>query len=145
MISLCLIPLVFASYTHTIQTATHHSADIGGASAEVQTCRDGFGGRVAFNDQFVQVGPQYGYTIPLGDDWSITLNIHGGLGYSNTHHPLSGVRQVTKWNGGASVAVNVDRYSVKCGFDHMSNGRGYDPTNTGQDLISCGVGVMLWK
>jgi len=143
MTSLCFIPLVFVGYTHTIQTAMHHSADIGGPSAEFQTCRDGFGGRVAFNDQYVQAGPQFGWTVPLGDDWSITMNVHGGLGWSNTHHPLSGVRQVTKWNGGASVAVNVDRYSLKIGFDHMSNGKGVSPVNVGQDLASMGVGYSF--
>lgn len=145
MLGLCLIPLVFASYTHTIQTSWHTSADIGGPGAEIQTCRDGLGGRVAFNAEFVQAGIQYGYTILLTAVLSITLNIHGGLGYSNTHHPRSGVRQVTLYNGGASVAVNLDRYSVKCGYDHLSNGSGTNAANVGQDLVSCGFGIQLWR
>jgi hypothetical protein len=143
MTSLCLIPLVFASYTHSIQTSWHHSANIGGPSAEFQTCRDGLGARLAFNEHFVQAGPQWGWTIPFGDDWSVTLNVHGGLGYSNTHHPLSGVRQVTKFNGGLSVSLNVDRYSVKVGYDHLSNGKGVSPVNVGQDLASIGVGYSF--
>lgn len=140
MLGLCLIPVAFALYTHTLQFPHHHSDDIGGLSAEVQTCRDGLGGRVAFNDQFVQMGPQFGYTIPLGDDWSITLNVHGGLGYSNTFHPLSRVRQVTTINVGASVSLNLAHYSLKFGMDHMSNGSGFNPTNVGQDMLSIGIG-----
>ena len=139
----CLAPFILAGYAGTIQTDWHTSADISGPYAEVQTCKDGFGARVAFGEKFVQVGPQFGYTIPLGDDWSITLQAHGGMGYSNTHHPNTGVRQVTKWNGGLAVLLNVDRYSVKIGYDHSSNGRGLDPTNAGQDQWSVGVGYSF--
>ena len=139
----CLAPFILAGYAGTIQTDWHTSADISGPYAEVQTCKDGLGGRVAFGAEWVQVGPQYGYTVPLGDDWSITLQAHGGMGYSNTHHPVSGVRQITKWNGGLAVLLSVDRYSVKVGYDHSSNGRGLDPTNAGQDQWSVGVGYSF--
>ena len=143
MLRLCLAPLLIAGYAHTIQLPHHHSADIGGAYVEAQTCKDGLGARVALNSEFFQAGPQYGFTVPLGDDWALTFQVHGGLGYSNTHHPISGVRQVTLYNGGVAVLLSVDRYSVKVGYDHLSNGRGYDLMNTGQDLLTSGVGYSF--
>lgn len=141
---ICFLPVLAILYVHSIQTPWHYSVPLDGVSAEVQTCRDGFGARLAFSEQFVQAGPQYGYTIPLDDRWSVTFNVHGGLGYSNTVFPLSGRRQITLYNGGASLSLNRDRYSVKCGYDHMSNGTGGNDFNAGQDLISCGAGVKLW-
>ena len=143
MFELCMIPMLFLSYTATIQTSWHTSADIGGPSAEFQTCRDGLGGRVAFNDQFVQAGPQYGYTWQISGPWSVTANIHGGYGGSNTVHPRTGVRQITTLNVGASVSLNLDRYSLKLGADHMSNGSGLNPANVGQDMITVGFGISL--
>lgn len=139
----CLAPLILAGYAHTVETPWHHSEAISGPYVEVQSCREGIGARVAVGAEWVQAGPQAGYTIPLGDDWALTLQAHGGLGYSNTHHPLSGVRQVTKWNGGLAVLLSVDRYTVKVGWDHMSNGRGADPTNTGQELVTVGFGMTF--
>lgn len=139
----CLAPLILAGYAGTIQTDWHTSSDISGPYVEAQTCTDGFGARLAFSEKWVQVGPQFGYTILLSDDWSITFQAHGGLGYSNTHHPDTGIRQITKWNGGLAVLLSIDRYSVKVGYDHMSNGRGIDPTNAGQDQWSVGVGYSF--
>lgn len=143
MMPFCIAPIVLLGYTATIQTSWHRSADISGPSAEIQTCKQGIGLRMAFGERFVQLGPQLGITVPLGDDWSVTLQAHGGLGYSNTHHPDTGIRQVTKWNGGLAVLLSVDRYSVKVGYDHSSNGRGLDPTNAGQDQWSIGVGYSF--
>lgn len=141
MTLLCLAPLILAGYAGTIQTSWHTSADISGPYAEVQTCKQGFGLRAAGSSEWVQFGPQFGYEQRLGDDWAITLQAHGGLGYSNTHHPMTGVRQVTKWNGGLSLILSVDRYHAKVGYDHMSNGSGLNPANVGQDLWSTGIGV----
>ena len=140
---LCLAPLLLLGYAHTIETSWHHSASLSGAYVEVQTCKDGLGARVAFSSDWVQLGPQFGYTWMLGDDWSMTAQAHGGIGYSNTFHPLTDVRQVTKWNGGIGLLLNVDRYSLKIGYDHMSNGRGYAPTNAGQDMWTIGVGLSF--
>lgn len=144
MISLfCLAPLALAGYVGIVQTPTHHSEDIGGAYTEFQSCKEGFGARLAFGAEWVQAGPQFGYTIPFGDDWALTIQGHGGLGYSNSHHPITGVRQVTKFDGGVTIILSVDRYLLKVGYDHMSNGRGYDPTNSGQEMISGAVGVVV--
>lgn len=143
MIPLCVAPLLLLGYSATIQTDWHTSKDISGPYAEAQTCQDGFGARLAFGAEWVQVGPQFGYTVPLGDDWIVTFQAHGGLGYSNTHHPHTGIRQVTKFNGGVAIILSVDRYSVKAGYDHMSNGRGTDPTNAGQDMWTMGVGYSF--
>lgn len=143
MFALCLAPVVFALYTHNVQTSWHTSADIGGPSAEVQSCRDGLGGRLAFSDQFVMAGVQYGYAFALTALLSMTLNIHGGYGGSTTIHPKSGIRQITTFNGGLGVSLNLDRYSLKVGYDHLSNGSGSNPANIGQDLISMGVGISL--
>lgn len=137
---LCFAPLVLAGYAGTIQTSWHTSADISGPYAEIQSCKDGLGLRLAAGEKWVQVGPQLGYTVKLGGPWSITGQAFGGLGYSNTHHPVTGIRQVTKWNGGLAVMLNYGAWSVRGAYSHSSNGRGIDPTNHGQDqyLISAG-------
>lgn len=140
MTTLCLAPLVLLGYSHTIQTSWHSSASISGPYAEIQTCKEGIGGRLAVGTEWVQIGPQYGISWPINKMWTITGQVHGGLGYSNTIHPDSGVRQVTKFNGGISFLIHYDRYSIKVGFDHMSNGRGIDPTNHGVDMVSMGIG-----
>lgn len=139
----CLAPFILAGYAGSIQTDWHHSADISGPYAEIQTCKDGFGARLAFGAEWVQVGPQMGMTWPIGGAWSFTARINGGLGYSNTHHPTTRVRQVTTLNAGASVSLNYARYSLVVSYQHMSNGRGIDPTNAGQDQWSVGVGYSF--
>lgn len=143
MFGLCLIPLIIMGYTQTIQTEWHTSKDISGPSIEVQTCARGLGARVAGGQEWVQIGPQYGYTWPINEMWAITGQVHGGLGYSNTFHPDTRVRQVTKWNGGLDILVHYGRYSMKVGYDHNSNGRGVDPTNHGIDQISVGMGYTF--
>lgn len=143
MFGLCLAPLLILGYSHIIQTSWHHSSNISAPYAEVQTCKEGLGGRIAFSGEWVQVGPQYGISWPLGQMWSITGQFHGGMGYSNIMHPDSGVRQVTKWNGGVKVLISNQRYVFAIGYDHMSNGRGLDPTNHGQDMVSIGVGYTF--
>lgn len=143
MTLLCSTLLVVAGYAGSITTDWHHAQDLSGVFVEVQTCKAGFGLRAAASTEWVQVGPQFGYTVFGSQDWSVTLQAHGGLGYSNTHHPQTGIRQVTKWNGGLAVVVGYDRVHVKLGYDHMSNGRGVDPTNAGQDFWSVGVGLTF--
>ena len=138
MTLLCLAPLVLLGYSHTVQTSWHTSQDISGPVVEVQTCKDGLGARLAYGKEWVQVGPQYGLSFDVGQNWHITGQVHGGLGYSNTFHPDSHVRQVTKWNGGVSFMIQYQRVGVKVGYDHMSNGRGKDPTNHGQEMVSIG-------
>lgn len=143
MFRMCLIPLLIVGYVHTVQTEWHTSPDLSGAHVEAQTCEKGLGARLAFSTEWVQLGPQYGISWLLGQSWRITGQIHGGMGYSNQIHHDTGVRQVTKWNGGVSFLIHYDSYVVKIGYDHMSNGRGLDPTNHGQDMVSVGVGYTF--
>jgi len=143
MLGLCLAPIIMLGYASTIQTSWHTSKDISGPYAEIQSCATGLGGRVAFGEEWVQVGPQYGLAIELPKGWSILTQAHGGLGYSNTHHPESGIRQVTKWNGGLSLMLSNGNYVLKGGYDHMSNGRGIDPTNHGQDMWTIAAGYRF--
>ena len=143
MLGMCLAPLILVGYASSIETSWHHSHDISGPYMEAQTCISGLGGRVAFGEHWVQVGPQYGMLVTLPSGWGIVAQAHGGLGYSNTHHPETGVRQVTKWNGGLELLLTKDRYVLKGGYDHMSNGRGVDPTNSGQDMWSVAVGYSF--
>lgn len=138
MTLLCLAPIVLLGYSHTIQTSWHTSQDISGPMVEIQSCKEGVGGRLAYSKEWVQVGPQYGLSFSIGQNWSITGQVHGGLGYSNTIHPDSHIRQVTKWNGGVSLMIQYTSYGIKLGYDHMSNGKGLDPTNHGQDMITLG-------
>lgn len=136
----CLTPLLFLGYAQTIQTDWHSSKDISNPYIEAQTCKDGLGARIAGASEWIQIGSQYGISWPISQSWSITGQIHGGWGYSNTIHPHSGVRQVTKWNGGVSFMIQYERCSIKVGYDHMSNGRGIDPTNHGVDMMTVGGG-----
>lgn len=139
----CLLPLILIGYVGTIQTSWHTSADISGPYAEVQTCKDGLALRGAVGNQWVQVGPQYGYSATLPYGLALTGQIHGGLGYSNTIHPVSNIRQITTLNLGFSVLISKERYYLKGGYDHMSNGRGIDPTNAGQDFWSIAGGLTF--
>lgn len=139
----CLAPLLFLGYAQTIQTDWHTSKNISAPYVEAQTCQEGLGARIAGSYEWVQIGPQYGFTLPISQSWSIIGQIHGGWGYSNTIHPETGVRQVTKWNGGVSFMVQYHHISWKIGYDHMSNGRGSDPTNHGQDMITTGIGYTF--
>lgn len=145
MLSLCLMPLLIVGYGHTIQTSWHTSKDISGPYMELQTCREGLGGRLAYGEEWVQLGPQYGFSMELYQNWSITAQVHGGLGYSNTLHPSRGhLRQVTKWNGGLSLILSNGHVVLKGGYDHMSNGQGLSPTNHGQDMITIGGGYVFY-
>ena len=140
---MCLAPLIMVGFLQTIQTSWHSSKDISGPMAEVQTCKEGLGARIAFSPEMVQIGPSWGISWPLGQMWTFTGSFHGGLGYSNTIHPDTGVRQVTKWNGGVSFLIQYDKYVGKVGYDHMSNGRGLDPTNHGVDMMSYMMGYVF--
>ncbi len=134
----CLLPLLLIGYAQSINTSWHHNQDISGAYAEVQTCKEGFGARVAGNNQWIQAGPQYGHTIALSESLSLTAQIHGGLGYSNEHY--NNHRQITLYNGGVAFILSYQSYSVKLGVDHMSNGRGLVETNRGQDMATFALG-----
>jgi hypothetical protein len=143
MLRMCLAPLVMVGFLQSIETSWHHAKDISGGMAEIQTCKDGLSARMAFSPDMVQIGPSWGISWPLGQMWSITGSFHGGMGYSNTIHPDSGVRQITKWNGGVSLIVQYSHYVGKIGYDHNSNGRGIDPTNHGIDHISYMMGYVF--
>lgn len=134
----CLLPLLLIGYAQSIDTPWHHNRGIGGAYAEVQTCKEGLGARIAGSNQWIQVGPQYGHTITLTESLSLTAQIHGGLGYSNTHYDNH--RQITLYNGGVAILLSYQSYSVKIGVDHMSNGRGFVETNRGQDMATFALG-----
>lgn len=140
MLNICLLPVALLGYGQTIQTEWHSSSNLSGPYTEIQSCKEGLGGRLAFSNEWVQVGPQYGYSWPIGQNWRITGQVHGGLGYSNTFHPETQVRQVTKWDGGVSILIHYKYFIGKVGYDHMSNGRGIDPTNHGQEMVSIGIG-----
>jgi hypothetical protein len=140
---MCLAPLVMVGFLQTIQTSWHSSKDISGGMAEIQTCKEGLGGRMAFSPDMVQIGPSWGISWPINELWSFGVGFHGGLGYSNTMHPDTGVRQITKWNGGLSLMVQYSHYVGKIGYDHNSNGRGIDPTNHGIDHISYMMGYVF--
>ena len=135
---ICLLPLLLIGYAQSIDTPWHHNRGIGGAYAEVQTCKEGLGARIAGSNQWVQVGPQYGHTIKLSESLSLTAQIHGGLGYSNTHY--NDHRQITLYNGGVAILLSYQSYAVKIGIDHMSNGRGFVETNRGQDMVTFALG-----
>ena len=134
----CLLPIFFIGYASSITTDWHHNREISSPFVEVQTCKDGLGARLAASHTFAQLGPQYGHTVRLTDSLSLTMQVHGGLGYSNETY--NNHRQITRYNGGVALLLNYRSWSVKGGLDHMSNARGFVETNRGQDMWTIALG-----
>lgn len=144
MLGLCWVPLVIVGGNYALQTDWHHSEHITAPFVEVQTCRDGLGAHLAGGPEpWVAGGIHYGWTQNLGQGWSVTLQPKAGLSYSNTMHPWQG-RQVTKFEVGLNLLVCWDRWCGVAGYRHMSNGKGYDPSNAGVDFLEGGVGIQLY-
>lgn len=143
MLSLCFVPLVLIGYASSIQTVWHSSEDISGPYVEVQTCKDHLGAHVKGAQGFATMGIHYGFTWVIYDTITITIQPQGGLGYSNTIHPTTRVRQITKFEAGLQVSVSYEKYVLGVEYTHMSNGRGVDPTNAGQDLWGVQVGYQF--
>lgn len=138
---LCSSLYIALLYGGTITTPWHTAQDISGPAVDLQSCPEGIGARLAASPHYVQVGPQFGYAVPLSGSWSLTLQTHGGLGYSNTRNPTTKLRQVTLLNFGVSGLLRYrEHWSLQVGYDHMSRGRGDDPTNAGQDVWTVGIG-----
>lgn len=74
--------------------------------------------------------------------WTATVQPKVGLSYSNTFHPWQG-RQVTKFEVGVNLLLCRDRWCGVAGYRHMSNGKGFDPSNAGLDFLEGGVGYQF--
>lgn len=146
MFPLCLVPVVMLLYGTTIQTEWHHSADISGVYGQIQTCKDGLGAHAKIAEEWVTFGVQYGLTFNITERVEFTMQPQAGGSYSNTTHPESRVRQVTKFEAGLALMLTYDqRYVVNLEYTHMSNGQGLSPTNAGQDVYGVGVGYIFGK
>jgi len=143
MLGMCLAPLLLVGYAQSIQTSWHTSHDISGPYAQVQTCKDGLGAHVKVGQEWVTYGLQYGFTWHITERYSVTLQPQGGGSYSNTIHPHSGIRQITKFEGGVALMLSNGKMVMSAEYTHQSNGRGLDPTNAGQDLIGFQVGYSF--
>jgi hypothetical protein len=88
-------------------------------------------------------GIQYAPSIELWNGFSVSFPIQGGGSYSNTINPKNGIRQITKFHAGAGVTLHYYQYSILVEYNHMSNGKGIDPTNEGQDNIGVQVGYRF--
>lgn len=137
---ICLIPLILLGYSHSVQTSWHHNTPVSGLYGEVQSCQEGVGIRLAASDQWVQVGPQYGYSFQVGPV-IVTPSIHGGLGYSNEIHRRR--RQISYFNVGIGINIQYDHLIIKGGYEHMSNGQFGHPSNHGQDMLLVGGGYVF--
>ena len=136
---ICFAPLLMAGYFMGITTPWHHQANVSGAYAEVQTCRDGLGAHLkAGEGEWVAGGVHYGLTKEFGDGWAITVQPAFGLSYFNNFNP-NGYRQVGRFEVGLGVLVSKGRFVVGTEYLHQSNGSGFKPTNVGID----GAGVKV--
>ena len=140
----CLAPMLWLGYGHSIQTDWHTSADLSGPVATIETCHTGIGAHVRAGGEWVAYGLHYGHGWQIAEDWTIAVQVGGGGHYSNTFHPRTHVRQVTKFSFQANISLLYKKMGLSCGYDHGSNGRGLDPTNHGQDIASCSVGYQLF-
>lgn len=145
MMPLCFAPIVFAGYFAGIETSWHHQPDISGAYVEAQTCKDGLGAHVkAGQGVWVAGGVHYGFTWPLGYGFSMTIQPAIGGSYFNKHHPVTGERQIGRFEVGLGVLVSKEQFSLGCDYLHMSNGEGHHPGNIGADGIGCKVGMAIF-
>lgn len=140
----CFIPMLWIGYGQSIQTDWHTSADLSGPVVSVETCHTGISAHVRAGAEWVAYGLHYGHAWPLTKHLSLNAQIGGGGHYSNTIHPHSSIRQVTRFSFQANVSLIYKRVGLSCGYDHGSNGRGIDPSNAGQDILSCSLGYQLF-
>lgn len=142
---MCLAPLILMGAAYTIQTDWHHSATFNPYYMQAQTCKDGLGAHIKVGaEPFITGGIHYGFTWSITDALDLTLQPQAGLSYSNTMHPASHIRQITKFEAGLAVMLTVKgQYVISLEYTHMSNGRGYDPTNAGVDLAGLQVGYRF--
>lgn len=136
----CFAPLIaIGALVYGIETPWHKQESLVGPYVQAQTCRQGFGLYAKGNHEWVAGGIQYAPWFELGKGFSVSFPIQGGGSYSNTINPKNGVRQITKFHAGIGVALHYRQYAVLAEYNHMSNGKGIDPTNEGQDNIGVQV------
>lgn len=138
-----LIAIAVGALVYGIETSWHKQEDLTGPYVQVQTCKKGLGGYVKGNHEWVAGGVQFAPSWQLSNGVSISVPIQGGGSYSNTINPKNGIRQITKFHFGGGVTVSYDRYSILMEYNHLSNGKGIDPTNEGQDNLGVMAGYSF--
>lgn len=140
----CFAPLIaVGALIYSVETSWHTQESLVGPYVQVQTCSRGLGSYMKGNHEWVAGGIQYAPHVELGRGFSLSFPLQGGGSYSNTIHPTTRVRQITKFHAGVGVVLRYQQYSVLVEYNHMSNGRGINPTNTGQDNIGVQVGYQF--
>lgn len=141
----CFAPLIaVGALVYGIETPWHKQESLAGPYIQAQTCTQGFGLYAKGNHEWVAGGIQYVPRFELGHRLSVSFPLQGGGSYSDTINPKNGVRQITKFHAGIGIALHYQMYSVLVEYNHMSNGRGIDPTNEGQDNIGVQVGYVFY-
>lgn len=141
---LCFAPLIaVGSLVYSIETPWHKQESLIGPYMQAQSCTRGLGLYVKGNHEWAAGGVQYAPSVEFENGVSLSFPIQGGGSYSNTINPKNGVRQITNFHAGVGIAVHYNLYSVLVEYNHMSNGKGIDPTNEGQDNIGVQVGYRF--
>ena len=138
-----LAPMLWLGYCQSIQTSWHTSQDISGPCVTLETNPDRLGAHLKFSQDFVALGIQYGLSYQLSENTSVVFKLGGGGLYSNTIHPSTGVRQITKFEFTSAVEFHYNEYGARVGYTHGSNGKGFDPTNHGQDMVEFVAGYQF--
>ena len=141
---LCFAPLIaVGALIHSIETSWHTQESLVGPYVQVQTCSQGLGGYMKGSHEWIAGGVQYAMHVELGRGFVVSVPLQGGGSYSNTIHPTSRVRQITRFHAGVGVVLHYQQYYVLVEYNHLSNGKGSDPTNVGQDHIGVQVGYQF--
>lgn len=139
---MCLSPSLVFGVLGTLQPNKSHVSDFDGAYVEVQSCPTGFGVHgFASSSGLVAGGIQYGFTVPLTD--RATLTVQPRFGVSHTmRRDVPELPMETQFWTGAAVFLSRNGYHLGAMWGHASNA-GLHERNAGLDVVGGFVGVTL--
>lgn len=139
---LCLSPALFFGGLATLHPNSAHVSNFDGAFVEIQSCPSGFGVHgFASSSGLLAGGIQYGFTIPLTERTTLTIQPRFGVSHT-TRQEIPELPLRTQFWTGAAVFLSRDGYHLGAMWGHASNA-GLHQHNAGIDVVGGFVGVSL--
>lgn len=139
---LCLSPALFFGGLATLSPNSAHVSNFDGAFVEVQSCPSGFGVHgFASSSGLVAGGIQYGFTIPVAERTTLTIQPRFGVSHTMRQEIPELPIQTQFWTG-AAVFLSRSGYHLGALWGHASNA-GLHQHNAGIDVVGGFVGVSL--
>lgn len=139
---LCLAPTLLLGGLSTLYPNSAHVSNFDGAFVEVQSCPSGFGVHgFASSSGLVAGGIQYGLTIPVAEQTTLTIQPRFGVSHT-LRHDIPELPLHTQFWTGAAVFLSHNGYHLGALWGHASNA-GLHERNAGLDVVGGFVGVTL--